>query len=117
VDESSFDGVLKPFSISSLSINLEISPVDEAVTCITHQSPLMTTLIFDRIPACILTLINRMTRMSMTQIPSLSCIVSKSDAANLWQSLNMILIDNNKNLQDYQGLKLECQDFLLYLRT
>jgi hypothetical protein len=97
------------------SIKLKISLLEELASCILFQCPFKTTLMFDVIPACVLTIINSVTRMSVIQLASLPSIISESDAANLWRyksSLNIRLIDTNRNVQDQQSLKISSLNFV-----
>jgi len=122
-DESSFNIVSKQFSNSTVvsahilrennfdtNIKLKTSLLDELVSCKLYQSPLEATLIFDMIPACILISINCMIRISIIQLASLPSVILESDVASLWQHKSPLNIrlsdDNNRNLQDQQGLKL-----------
>jgi hypothetical protein len=122
-DESSFNDISKQFSNSTVvsahilreennfdtNIKLKISVLGELISCTLYQSPLEPTLIFDMIPACILTSINYMIRISIIQLASLPSVIVESDVASLWQHkspLNIRLNDNNRNVQDQQGLKL-----------
>jgi hypothetical protein len=99
----------------SSDIQLETLLLNQLTTCTTYQSPLQATKILDRIPACVLILINRLSTMSIKQIGSLASKVRKSDSTSLWQyksSLNITLIDNIRNVQDQQGLSLVFLDFV-----
>jgi hypothetical protein len=122
-DESSFNNVSEQFSNSTVvsahilrennfdtNIKLKTSLLGELVSCKLYQSPLEATLIFDMIPACILISINCMIRISIIQLASLPLVILESDVASLWQHKSPLNIrlsdDNNRNLQDQQGLKL-----------
>jgi hypothetical protein len=99
----------------SSDIQLETLLLNELTTCTTYQSPLQATMILDRIPACVLILINRLSTMSIKQIASLALKARKSDSTNLWQyksSLNITLFDTIRNVQDHQGLSLVFLDFV-----
>jgi len=90
-------------------IDLQTLLLDESVTYLLYQSPLQAITVFDIIPACIVTLINCVTRMSIIQLPSLPSIMPESDATTVWQyqlPLNIRLIGNISDVQDNQSWKL-----------
>jgi hypothetical protein len=128
-DEPSLESVSKQSSNSTLasahtsgeenefdtSIQLKTSLLDECVTCILYQCPLKATMMFEMISACVLTLINCITRMPTIQLASLPSVMPESDVASLWQHkspLHIKLIENKRNMHDHQGLKLTCLYFV-----
>jgi len=112
---SSLTSTLREEKNYSSDIQLETLLLNELTTCTTYQSPLQATIILDRIPACVLILMNRLSTMSIKQIASLASKVRKSDSTSLLQYkslLNITLIDTIRNVQDQQGLSLVLLDFV-----
>lgn len=114
-DESSVESVFNSTLVSAhmligesdcnTRIDLQTLLLDESVTYLLYQSPLQAITVFDITPACIVTLINCVTRMSIIQLPSLP----ESDAIGVWQyqlPLNIRLIGNISDVQDNQSWKL-----------
>lgn len=110
--------ILREENHSDTSFSLEILLLNELTTGILYQSPLETNLSFDMIPACLLTLINCMKKLSIVvQLPSLPSITSESKTTSLWKHrlpLNIRLIETDTNVQDPQSLKLVSSNFVEY---
>ena len=104
-----FTHIFKEKNQHNVPIELRTSILNDLATCTQYRSPLETpTILWHRVPACILLLMNSMIRVSLIKIPNLPLIPQESDSVYLWQctsTLDIKLIAEITILKDYQSLK------------